>query len=119
MAFNIDCHMVRYEVRAVRHGKSQKTGNAYATIVCEDLDEGKQSEVSCTNESLFDFLDSLRRGDIISMHVRAISSPKYSFITLLEEPLVEHENVFGQESGAALLQEHRAQGKAQTEDMGY
>lgn len=118
MAFNVDCHMIRYELRAVRHGTSNK-GNKYATIVCEDLSEGRQAEVSCTNESLFDFLDYLRRGDIISMHVRAISSQKYSFISLLEEPLVEHENVFGQVSQAALLQEQRAQGKAQAEDMGY
>ena len=108
MAFNIDCHMVRYEFRSLGGGVSKK-GTAFKTIVCEDLSEGKQVEVSCTKEELFGFLDNLKRGDIISMHVRAISSQRYSFISLLEEPIVEHENVFGAESQAALLQEQRVQ----------
>lgn len=86
MAFLLECVIDGYEVRGVQTGSSKK-GNTFKSIRLES--EGGQScEVSTTDSSLFSSVDVLRKGDVITAKVRAVSGRERSYITLLTQPIV-------------------------------
>lgn len=87
MAFLIDAVIDDYEVRGVTTGTSKK-GNTFKAIKLESKD-GRSCEVSCTDDALFSFVDSLSKGDVITCKVRAVSAQKYSYISLLSAPVVK------------------------------
>lgn len=86
MAFLLNCSINDYEVRSVTSGTSKK-GNIFKSIKLESPD-GNSCEVSCTNDQLFTDVDKLRKGDIISARVLAVSGRERSYITLLGTPVV-------------------------------
>lgn len=86
MAFLIDCTLKGYEVRGVTTGTSKK-GNVFKSIRVESQD-GRNAEISCTNESLFASVDTLKKTNVCNFDVRAVSGREYSYITLLREPVV-------------------------------
>lgn len=85
MAFLLDCVIDDYEVRAVTTGTSRK-GNAFKAIKIESQ-EGHDAEISVTNSELFSSVDSLRKGDLITCRVLAVSTPKRSYIQLMNAPV--------------------------------
>lgn len=92
MAFLLDCTITDFEVRAVNTGTS-KRGNVFKTIKLESPD-GNNCEVSCTADTLFSAVDMLRKGDIITAKVLAVSGRERSYITLLSSPVVTS-NAYG------------------------
>lgn len=91
MAFLLECIIDDYEVRGVSTGKSNK-GTVFKSINLESHD-GKSCEISCTDSDLFSSVDKLVKGDIITCRVRAVSSKKYSYVSLISAPVVK-ENAY-------------------------
>lgn len=91
MSFLLECVIDDYEVRGVSTGKSNR-GNVFKAINLESQD-GKSCEISCTDIDLFTAVDKLVKGDIITCRVRAVSSKKYSYISLISAPVVK-ENAY-------------------------
>lgn len=85
MAFLLDCVIDDYEVRAVTIGTSRK-GNSFRAVKVESK-EGHDAEISVTNQNLFASVDGLRKGDLICCRVLAVSTPKRSYIQLMNEPV--------------------------------
>lgn len=86
MAYLLDCVVDSVEVRGVGGGTS-KRGNQFKTVKCEDK-EGRDFELSVTNDELISKVSSLKKGDIISARVLAVSTPKRSYIQLVGAPTV-------------------------------
>lgn len=95
MAFMIDCKMVGYECRGVQEGTSKK-GNPFRSIRLESA-EGRTCEVSCTDGALFGAVDSMRKGGMYNLQVRAIAGRERSYIVLLSAPQVVTDNVYQEE----------------------
>ena len=87
MAYLLDCVIDDVEVRGIGGGVSKK-GNDFKTIRCEDR-EGRDFEISCTNDDLFSSVSALRKGDMITARVLAVSTPKRSYISLAGSPIVK------------------------------
>ena len=87
MAYLLDCVVDDVEVRGVGRGVSKK-GNDYMTVRCED-NEGRDFEISCTNDGLFSSVGALRKGDVITARVLAVSTLKRSYISLVGSPIVK------------------------------
>lgn len=87
MAFALDAKLSDYEVRAVSQGTSKK-GNPYRVVRLESL-TGYPLEVSCTNDDLFGEVDKLKRGDMVTCDVRAVSGRDRSYVSLLSAPVVD------------------------------
>lgn len=92
MAFVLECKLQGYEVRGINRGVSRNTGNEYRSIRCESP-EGSTLEISCPAE-FFGSADRLVKGDIADFAVRAVSTAKYSYVTLIDEPVVSG-NAYG------------------------
>lgn len=87
MAFALDAKLSDYEVRGVSQGTSKK-GNPYRVIRLESL-TGYPLEVSCTNGSLFSEVDKLKRGDMVTCDIRAVSGRDRSYVSLMAAPVVD------------------------------
>lgn len=84
MAFNIDCKMLGYEVRGVESA-TNKQGKPYVLVRLESP-EGRTCEVTSSDAELMPSLLLLRKAQVVNLWVRAISSAKYSFITVTRAP---------------------------------
>lgn len=85
MAFLLDCVIDDYEVRAVSSGTSRK-GNPFMVVKVESQ-EGHDAEISVTSTELFSSVSSLHKGDLITCRVLAVSTPKRSYIQLMNAPV--------------------------------
>lgn len=86
MAFLLECIISDYEVRGIQTGAS-KAGKTFKTVRLESQ-SGQTVEVSTTDSSLFDSVDSLRKGDLVQARVRAVAGRERSYVTLVDEPVV-------------------------------
>lgn len=84
MAFNIDAKMLGYEVRGVE-SSTNKQGKPYVLVRLESP-EGRTCEVTSSDAGIMPSLLALRKTQVVNLFVRAISSAKYSFITVIREP---------------------------------
>lgn len=84
MAFNIDAKMLGYEVRGVEQ-RTKKDGGPYVLVRLESQ-EGRTCEVTSSDQQIMPALLGLRKTQIVNLWVRAISSAKYSFITVTRAP---------------------------------
>lgn len=92
MAFLLQAKINDYEVRGHSSGTSKK-GKEYMTLRIESQD-GYTVELSCTDEDIFPDIKALKRGDIISCDVTAVSGKDRSYITLRSVPVVSG-NAYG------------------------
>lgn len=92
MAYLLQATINDYEVRGHTQATSKK-GKDYMTLRLESKD-GYSVELSCTDESLFPDVNALKRGDIISCEVMAVSGKERSYITLRSVPVVSG-NAYG------------------------
>ena len=92
MAFLLQATINDYEVRGHTSGTSKK-GKEYYSLRLESKD-GYTVELSCTDENLFPDIKALKRGDIISCEVMAVSGKERSYITLRSVPVVSG-NAYG------------------------
>lgn len=89
MAFRISCDLAAYEYRALSSGVSSKTNMPWLSLKLESPDDASQVEVGVPSE-LQPSVHSLglRKGDVLNCRVLAVSSKDYSFIRLLDVPVV-------------------------------
>lgn len=86
MAFILNASIKDYEVRGTESGTSKK-GNDYMSLRVESKD-GFSLQISVTDSSLFPDVKALRRGDIISCDVMAVSGKERSYVSLRSVPVV-------------------------------
>lgn len=92
MAFLLQATINDYEVRGHTSGTSKK-GKDFISLRLESKD-GYSVELSCTDETLFPDIKALKRGDIISCEVMAVSGKERSYISLRSVPVVSG-NAYG------------------------
>lgn len=92
MAYLLKATISDYEVRGHTRGTSKK-GKDYVSLRLESQD-GYSVEVSCTDDTLFPDVEALKRGDIITCDVMAVSGKERSYVSLRSVPVVQG-NAYG------------------------
>lgn len=89
MAFVLNCNLGHMEFRVLRSGKGRESGKVWMSLVLEDQDS-QQVEVSVPADYQSDVYGlGLRKGDIVSLSVRAVArNDGNSYIQLTEVPVL-------------------------------
>lgn len=75
MAFDVNCTLKGYEVRAVRSGVSRRTGQPWMQLVLEDSETAEQLTASVPKDMHSDVgALGLRKGDVLNVCVRLNAS---------------------------------------------
>lgn len=83
MAFNFNAHLEGYEFRGSRTGEGKN--GMWMSLVLEDPDEARQLDVSVPQDLQRDVRDlSLKKGDVLSLDIRAFAGPEYSRVSLVQ-----------------------------------
>lgn len=90
MAFNVDCVLKDHEVRYVEK-KYNKKGEPYVLLRLESP-KGKTCEVCTKEQTWFDSLLHLTKGEVYDWEVNAAAGREYSNLWLNELPLPVFEN---------------------------
>lgn len=84
MSFSINATLKNYEYRGSRSGTSSN-GNAWFSLILENPDDARQIDVSVPSEMQGEIMNlGLRKGDVLTLDVVAVSSDKYSFVRLVK-----------------------------------
>ena len=81
MAFLIDCYVDGAEFRC-REERANKEGKPYILCRFEDP-SGRSFECTTSDESLFPDVRKLMKADVVTLRLRAVSSQKYSYLSIL------------------------------------
>lgn len=80
MAFLIKAKLENYEVRNVSN-RTTKKGNPWRAIRVESADGDYTAEVAVWDEKLFPDVDTLSKGDVVDMVVRASGASDYQGVS--------------------------------------
>ena len=81
MAFLIDCYVDGAEFRG-REERANKEGKPYILCRFEDP-SGRSFECTTSDESMFSEVRKLNKADLVTLKLRAVSSQKYSYLSIL------------------------------------
>lgn len=92
MAYRINATANAFEFRGLEMRQSKKTDKTFLLMHFEDSD-GHSNDVSCSDSSLFNDCNSLKKGDICDLPLCFVATSDYSFVNLVAPPVV-HGNAY-------------------------
>lgn len=84
MAFSINATLTNFEYRGSRSGTGSN-GNTWFSLILESPEDSRQLDVSVPSDLQGEIMNmGLRKGDVLTLDVVAVSSEKYSFVRLVQ-----------------------------------